>query len=130
MGVKLAFVIPWYGANIPGGAESLCRGVVNALHRAGTHVEVLTTCVKQFSSDWNHNFHPEGTTVDHGVAVRRFAVRERDVQKFDRVNIKLMHNMPVTPEEEQVFVTEMVNSPGLYDFISTHRNEYIFGCAT
>jgi len=126
MGVKLSFVIPWYGSNIAGGAESLCRSVVNALHEAGTHVEVLTTCVEQFSSDWNHNFHPEGTTVEHGVAVRRFAVRERDVQKFDRVNIKLMHNLPVTPEEEQVFVTEMVNSLGLYDFISTHRNEYIF----
>ena len=29
MGVKLSFVIPWYGSNIAGGAESLCRSAVN-----------------------------------------------------------------------------------------------------
>jgi glycosyltransferase involved in cell wall biosynthesis len=126
MNSKLAFVIPWYGENIPGGAESLCRDVVKALIGSGSSVEVLTTCVQQFASDWNHDYHPEGRTLEGGVPVRRFPVRPRDVVRFDQVNYKLMHNMPVTPEEEQVFVAEMINSPALYEYIACHRNEYVF----
>ena len=133
MNNKLNFVIPWYGDNIPGGAESLCRDVVKALIGSGCSVEVLTTCVQQFSSDWNHNFHPEGSTVEGGVPVRRFAVRPRDVPTFDQVNYKLIHNLPITPEEEKVFVAEMINSQALYEHIDDHRNEvflfvpYMFG---
>jgi glycosyltransferase involved in cell wall biosynthesis len=126
MNSTLAFVIPWYGENIPGGAESHCRSVVRALMKAGLSVEVLTTCVKEFNSDWNHNFYPEGATIEAGVAVRRFKVRQRDTERFDTVNYKLMHNQPVTPEEERVYVTEMINSPGLYEFIRAHHAEYVF----
>ena len=126
MNSTLAFVIPWYGENIPGGAESLCRDVVKALIASGCPVEVLTTCVQQFASDWNHNYHPEGRTVEGGVPVRRFPVRIRDVARFDQVNYKLIYNIPVTPEEEQVFVAEMINSPALCEYIACHRNEYVF----
>jgi len=126
MSVKAGFVIPWYGDNIPGGAESLCRDIVKALLRAGLDAEVLTTCVQQFHSDWNRNFHPEGVAIDHGVPVRRFRVRERNTAIFDRVNYKLMHNEPLSPADEGVFMTEMINSPDLYAFIADHRHEYVF----
>jgi glycosyltransferase involved in cell wall biosynthesis len=123
---RLAFVIPWYGDGIPGGAESCCRSTVRALQKAGASVEVLTTCVKEFRSDWNHDFHPEGVTVESGVTVRRFKVRQRDTVRFDAVNYKLMHNQALTSEEEQTYVTEMINSPGLCDFILTHQADYVF----
>jgi glycosyltransferase involved in cell wall biosynthesis len=126
MDVKVAFVIPWYGDNIPGGAESHCRSVAKALISIGVSVEVLTTCVEKFLSDWNRNIHPEGRTVEGGLPVRRFKVRRRDTERFDAVNHKLMHNRPVTPEEEQIYVTEMINSPGLYRYIRQHREEYVF----
>jgi glycosyltransferase involved in cell wall biosynthesis len=123
---KIAFIIPWYGDNIPGGAESLCRDVVKALLDSGVEVEILTTCVWQFTSDWNENFHPERVTIERGVRVRRFEVRPRDGYRFDQVNYKLMNNLPVTLEEEQVFVNEMINSPTLYEYIDRHRNEYVY----
>jgi glycosyltransferase involved in cell wall biosynthesis len=126
MSVKVAFVIPWYGESIPGGAESLCRGTIKALLKAGVAAEILTTCVKQFHSDWNQNFHPEGASVEHGVPVRRFPVRQRDTATFDRVNYKLMHNQPLTSGDEEAFMAEMINSPDLYRFIADHRNEYVF----
>jgi glycosyltransferase involved in cell wall biosynthesis len=126
MSVKAGFVIPWYGENIPGGAESLCRSLVKALLGLGVQVEVLTTCVDRFGSDWNHNFHPEGVTVEGGVTVRRFQVRQRDTAVFDQVNYKLMYNLPVTSADEQVFVTEMINSPRLYQFISDRQEDYVF----
>ena len=83
--MKLGFVTPWYGDNIPGGAEAELRGIVKHL-QGKADVEVLTTCVEKFGSDWNKNFHKEGLTEEGGVKVRRFKVRKRDAKAFDDVN--------------------------------------------
>ena len=53
---KIGFVVPWYGEKISGGAESETRDLVKNLHAKGIEVEILTTCVKQFTSDWNKIF--------------------------------------------------------------------------
>ena len=45
--MNLAFVIPWYGEKITGGAESACRELAKHLAE-NNHVEILTTCVKDF----------------------------------------------------------------------------------
>ena len=58
--MKFAFVIPWYGVNIPGGAEAEARRTAEHLHRAGVPVEVLTTCVRDFRADWSVNHHRPG----------------------------------------------------------------------
>lgn len=121
--MKLAFVTPWYG-NIPGGAESECRRTVENLKKHGVEVEILTTCVKEFLSDWSTNFYKEGTYDLNGVTIRRFMVRKRDTVRFDKINYKLMRNLKISPEEEQIFMREMVNSPNLYTYISEHGTDY------
>lgn len=121
---KIGFVTPWYGDSIPGGAENELRGLVKHLKAAGVEVEVLTTCVKKFASDWNVDFHGPGLFSENGISVRRFRVRKRNVDKFDRVNFKLMNDQAISAEEEKSFVEEMINSPDLYRFIDIHRDEY------
>ena len=121
--MKLAFVTPWYG-NIPGGAESECRRTVENLKKHGVEVEILTTCAKEFLSDWSTNFYKEGTYDLNGVIIRRFMVRKRDTVRFDKINYKLMRNLKISPEEEQIFMREMVNSPNLYSYISEHGTDY------
>ena len=121
---KIAFVIPWYAEKIPGGAEMETREVTKHLREAGINVEILTTCVKEFVSDWGVNYYPEGTETILGVPVRRFKVKKRDAKAFDEVNIKLMNGILISDEEEQVFINEMVNSPALYKYISEHKDEY------
>lgn len=121
---KIGFVTPWYGDNIPGGAEMELRGLVKHLQAAGQEVEVLTTCVKEFLADWNKNYHQPGLTTEGGIPVRRFKVRRRNVQDFDIVNLKLMRNQAITREEEQIYVREMINSPALIDYIRAHEEEY------
>lgn len=121
---KLAFVIPWYGEDIPGGAEAALRGLVHHLQDAGMILEVLTTCVKDFLSDWNVNYHKPGLYQVEGIPVRRFAVRKRNKKAFDRINCKLMAGQKVTYEEEKIFMKEMVNSPDLYKYIRNHKDEY------
>ena len=121
---KIAFVSPWYGEDITGGAETELRELVHHLDAAGIPVEVLTTCVRSFRDDWNVNHHKPGDSIEKGIQVRRFPVRKRDVAAFDRVNAKLIQGLRVTPEEEEVFCREMVNSPQLYDYIRKHGGEY------
>lgn len=121
---KLGFVIPWYGDKIPGGAEAELRGIAKHLSAAGVDLEILTTCVKEFGSDWNNDFHKPGLTEEGGLKVRRFKVRKRDTALFDSVNYKFITGAPVTLEEEQDFMREMVNSTDLYDYLEQHQDDY------
>ncbi|SHK67985.1 Glycosyltransferase involved in cell wall bisynthesis [Anaerocolumna jejuensis DSM 15929] len=121
---KLAFVTPWFGEKIPGGAEMALRGITQHLFASGINLEILTTCVKEFSSDWNENFHKPGEVHINGIPVKRFSVSKRDVKKFDEVNYKLINHIPITKEEELIFIQEMVNSPDLYKYIEQNVNEY------
>ena len=89
---KIGFVIPWYGENIPGGAEMELREVTSHLQKAGADVEILATCVKDFTSDWNTNYYKPGMDNVGGIPVRRFKVKKRDTGVFDAVNAKLMKN--------------------------------------
>jgi glycosyltransferase involved in cell wall biosynthesis len=121
--MKIAFVIPWYG-DIPGGAESECKNTAENLSRNGIEVEILTTCVKEFNSDWNSNYYKEGVSELNGVVIRRFKVRQRNTELFDRINSKLMKNKKVSPQEERIFVEEMINSDDLYQYIENHGSDY------
>lgn len=121
---KIAFVSPWYGDNIPGGAETALRGIILHLKEAGADVEVLTTCVEQFTADWNVNFYQSGISEVSGIPVRRFKVRRRNTKAFDKVNAKLISGQMVTAAEEEIFMKEMVNSPDLYKYIAEHSDEY------
>lgn len=121
---KIGFVVPWHGQNIPGGAEMALRGVTEHLHKAGISIEILTTCVREFTADWNENFHKPGLTEENGILVRRFKVRKRNVDAFNRVNIKLMNDELLTLAEEEIFCREMINSPDMYKYIEQHKNEY------
>ena len=121
---KIGFVTPWYGETIGGGAEAELRGVVHHLKDAGVDLEVLTTCAESFNSDWNVNYHPPGLTEEKGIRVRRFPVRPRNTAAFDAVNLKLIRGQSVTPEEEETFCREMINSTELCDYLRDHGGQY------
>ncbi len=121
---KLGFVTPWYGDKIPGGAEAELRGLAKHLYAAGVDLEILTTCVECFTSDWSVNFHKEGLTEEGGLKVRRFKARKRDTAAFDAVNYKFINNIPVSREEEEIFMREMVNSPDLYEYMKQNQDDY------
>jgi glycosyltransferase involved in cell wall biosynthesis len=124
--MKLAFVIPWFGAEIPGGAEAQCFHTACHLHEAGLDVEVLTTCIKEFRSDWSVNYHRPGTDAVHGLPVHRFRVGRRDDRVFHQINARLMNHLPISAEEETVFLREMIRCDELSQFIAENQREYIF----
>jgi len=124
--MKIAFVIPWFGENIPGGAENECKAIAENLQTIGIEVEILTTCVKEFLSDWNTNYYHEGVFQENHILVRRFSVRKRDTVLFDSINYKLMQNQKISFEEEEIFIQEMINSDNLYSYILEHGTDYNF----
>src|SRR4028118_2213148 len=67
----LAIVIPWFGAELKGGAEQQAFQVATRLAARGVRVEVLTTCCRSFQDDWATNHLPPGITKEHGLTVRR-----------------------------------------------------------
>lgn len=122
---KIGFVTPWYGDDISGGAEAMLRDLTENLHKQNIPVEILTTCVKEFRSDWNKNYYREGTSINkNGITVRRFRVRKRNTDAFNEINIKFMKNITVTAEEESIFLREMVNSTALYRYMKENSDNY------
>ena len=100
----IAFVIPWYGANIPGGAETEVRHLAEHLRADGVDVVVLTTCAREFSSDWANDAHIPGNYVINDVPVKRFSLDPRDEDAFRYVNQKLMRQKAILPTEELIFL--------------------------
>lgn len=120
----IAFVIPWYGDDIRGGAETECNHLAHCLKNAGIIVEVLTTCVKQASDDRGINTLMDGEFIENGILVRRFKVRKRDSDRFHAANYKLYNNLPTTIEDEYAYFDEDINSPAMYSYISKNKEKY------
>lgn len=122
---KIGFVIPWYGENIPGGAENAFRDITTKLFEDGVKLEIITTCVEKFSSDWSVNFHKPGLSKNSiGIPVRRFEADERDAEAFDRINLKICQGESITRAEEEIFMQEMVNSQAMYAYLKEHEDDY------
>ena len=120
--LKASFVIPWYGREIPGGAEAECRGVAENLAARGVPVEVLTTCLHSHGRSWDADFHSPGESRENGVLVRRFPIDRRNAELFNLLNRRLLAGQLLPPRQEKAFLDNMVNSRALYHFISEAKN--------
>ena len=135
---KIIFVTPWYGKFATGGAETLCKTVVEHLHHSGHEVEIYTTCSKQFLSSWENDFKP-GKYIENGLTVRRFQVDSRNRDVFNFINQKILSATPISEEEEYLFFKNNINSTemmkairqdsdGLFAFIPYLYGTTFFGC--
>jgi glycosyltransferase involved in cell wall biosynthesis len=129
----LAIVIPWFGAELKGGAEQQAFQLATRLAARGARVEVLTTCCRSFQDDWATNHHAPGRVEAHGFNVRRFPVGARDREAFDRVNAKLLALTPldlragvcpVSATDAEIFSTQNINSPALLEHLRAHGDDY------
>jgi len=132
--MKIAFVIPFYGADIGGGAEMLCRRLAENLAFRGVNVEVLTTTLRGLSSDWNESYYEPGVYDVNGVPVRRFLPRPIDTDVFVPINNRLVGREPVSLEEEIGYMSNAINSDAMYAYIGDNQKDrfyfflpYLFG---
>lgn len=93
--MKLAFVVQRYGEQVPGGAESFCRGFAERLAGRGHDVSVATSNAVSYV-DWAPAL-PAGVEMLNGVAVHRLAVvRPRPDDLFGPLNAR-MHSDDAPP---------------------------------
>ena len=89
--MKLAYVVPRYGAQVIGGAEYGARMLAERLvSMAGWEVEVLTTCALD-AGTWADAL-PAGPAVEAGVHVHRFPVSGTRHPHFDRLSPQVLHD--------------------------------------
>ncbi len=126
-------MVPRYGVEIVGGAETLARGFAERLPRERFEVEVWTTCAMDHHT-WANAVAPGAAEVN-GVVVRRFPVSPRDVGRFLAVQERLSIGFPLELAEEIDWLAGSVHSEELYEWIATHGAErdallflpYLFG---
>jgi len=124
--MRIAMIVQRYGADVVGGAESLCRGVAEALARRGHEIEVLTSCARSYRTWANH--YPEGSERLHGVTVRRFrARRERDVDAFNALSEELFTNPDRTGDDEVAWIeAQGPQVRGLVDHLHSAGGDHDF----
>jgi len=124
--VTLAFVVPWFGDEVRGGAEMQAWETARELFSRGCRVEILTTCSRSFLHSWSENYHAPGVTERDGITVRRFAADRRDEGGFAAANGALLSGARASATLEEAFVRENINSSALYRFIGEHAERYLY----
>jgi glycosyltransferase involved in cell wall biosynthesis len=119
---RLCFVVPRYGADVLGGAESLCRQVANRL--SGRYrITVLTTCARDYLT-WRDEY-PPGESDDGGVRVVRFpVVRPRRVRSFGRLSQRLYRKPHLLSEEMDWMERQGPDSPALTGRVESSRDDH------
>ncbi|MBN1954762.1 MAG: glycosyltransferase family 4 protein [Anaerolineae bacterium] len=124
--MRLAIVVPRYGPEIVGGAETFARQMAEHLLPAGFAVEVLTTCTDNVGL--GKNVFPAGSTAINGVRVHRFPIdpRFRDERRFHELTAKFIHHLPMTVDEEYEWIDMNAHSPALYHHLIRHGEGFDF----
>ena len=131
--MPIAIVIPWFGAELKGGAEQQAWQIATRLAARGHSVEVLTTCCRSFFDDWAENHLPAGESYEAGLTIRRFPVESRDRPNFDNLNGQLLaipHGSllpgvsPVKHERAALWTQENINSHALESYLAEHKEDY------
>ncbi len=121
---RLAFVVPRYGQEVLGGAETITRHLVERLPYPEFEVEVLTTCASDMT-DWR-NVYPPGRTQVNGVTVWRFPIDHhlRDAHRYQELTLKFINRWPLTVDEEYEWIEHSPHSPALYTYIARYADTY------
>lgn len=141
---KVAFVVVRYGLDVNGGAEYHVRMLAERLV-GKYHVEVLTTCVKDYIT--GDNFFQEGQEIINNVLVRRFKAnpinreqyslfwnKTKKARKFRRFLYRLHLLAPISyffpiwsyqiDDELKMLDSDVFYSSSLFSFIKEYKQEY------
>ncbi len=120
---RLAFVTPRYGDEVVGGSESVLREAAQGLVERGWEVDILTTCAVDHHT-WANAMAPE-SFVEAGVRVHRFStVHDGDKAQRDLMEGRIQLGLPVTPEEQRLWLSGTFRVPDLFHHLVRHADDY------
>lgn len=130
---SIALVTPWFGDDQTNGSALLSSQLVRELFASHHRVDVLTTCARSFGDDWSANYYSEGASHLENFTLRRFRVRDRDAEAFNRANAFLLSQpldflkakrSAIPAQVAGAFCRENIQSPGLLKYLSDWARSY------
>lgn len=119
--MRLLWVVPRYGADVVGGAETLVRSLATRAVPGDWTSEVASTCAVDHET-WA-NVHPPGTAVENGVPVHRFEVGKRDPARYERLHPRILDGTARYADEIE-WLANSVWAPGLDAFLEREGTSY------
>jgi glycosyltransferase involved in cell wall biosynthesis len=116
--MRIAIVVPRYGPDVTGGAETLARGFAEAATRRGWSAEVWTTCARDHYA-WK-NVHQPGREEQAGVIVHRFSVSQQDASRHVELDKRLERQGRLPADEQYAWLESGAHSPALYEHVAQH----------
>ncbi len=122
--LRLGIVIPRYGLDVLGGAETFARDFAAHLPTPEFAVTVLTTCARDLVT-WRNEY-PPGRTRVGDVQVHRFAIdhRRRDARRFQFLTDRINRGEPISIEDQVAWLEHSAHSPELYLHLARQGGEY------
>lgn len=120
---RVAIVVPRYGRDVNGGAETLARDYATRLAQH-MDVTVLTTCARDYRT-WEDHF-PPGEWHDQGVRILRFPVPDpRDEEAFDALSAEVLTSRLTGDDAERRWMdAQGPISPGLEEHLREQGHTY------
>lgn len=121
--MRIAIVVPRYGRDVGGGAETLARDYATRL-AARMDVTVLTTCAREYRT-WEDHY-PAGEYLEDGVRILRFPVpKPRNGSAFDACSSTVLGGpQPSAELEQQWMEAQGPNAPGLLAHLEAAGRSY------
>jgi len=120
--MKIAVVVPRYGIEVVGGAESQARGFAEAAVRQGWKVEVWTTCAHSHYT-WK-NAYPAGVEKHKGVVIRRFPITSWHPDLQAELNNRLTQQGRLSLVEQYTWLRSGAHSIPLYQHVLRYANNF------
>lgn len=120
--MRIAIVVPRYGSDVLGGAETQARGFAEEAARRGWEVEVWTTCAHSHYT-WE-NIYPEGWRYENGVLVRRFPITHRAPDRQAELELRLSSQGYLPLADQYAWLESGAHSFPLYEYVRRHAREF------
>lgn len=120
--MRIAIIVPRYGADIVGGAETLARGFAEQVALRNWEVEVWTTCAQSHYT-WENVF-PSGLTEENNVKIRRFPATLQNQKDQIRLETHLASQRNISVAEQYRWLECGVHSPTLYNHVAAYASTF------
>jgi glycosyltransferase involved in cell wall biosynthesis len=127
----ITIVVPWFGPDTAGGAETQARQLAQAIRAQGAPVEVWATTGRDSFSPPELVHYPEGPDTVDGVPVRRFAItppRHDPYVPQPVARRELLGNLPPFADHELRLLASLVSSDALLEAVASEgeRRRFLF----
>ena len=120
--LRVGVVVPRFGKNAPGGAETLAESMAVTLLARGHRAQIVTTRTDSMLR-WNNNF-AEGVTEDDGLTIRRFTVDTTDQSEFHEIGHRINKGDGVTWTDETQWLRLSIRSRDMEKYLRENESEY------